>query len=243
MELLVSVRNAIEAAIVASHRVTVIDIKEPANGSLGIPEPTVVTEILNQLPIDQTVSLALGELADLSPEKVRIFFSRAKMPQASIYAKIGLAGMTKDTNWQSKWEEILKALPDVTAPVTVAYADYKLANAPPIEEVMEAGSRLGCRAFLLDTYSKSNGSSLDHVKLDELQRLAKRASANQMKFVLAGSISSNDLGTLRDLNIDMIGVRGAVCEAAVRTSSISDSRLAKFIVELSDFSNRERAHV
>ena len=241
MELLVSVRNATEAAVVAQHQVAIVDIKEPANGALGMPDPTVVTEILKQLPVDQTVSLALGELADLTPEKVRDYFSRCKIPQPEIFAKIGLAGMNDDVNWPAKWGKVLNSMPDKVNHVAVAYADYSLAQSPLIDVVLKTGVRHGCQAMLLDTFTKTAGGSLDHVSLDELQRHLSFTNANGIRFVLAGSITSNVLSKVVDLNIDLIGVRGAVCESGVRTSSISIVRLREFLSELDEFSNRESA--
>jgi len=60
---------------------------------------------------------------------------------------------------------------------------------------------------------------------------------------MAGSITINDLHTIRDLKIDIVGVRGAGCEAGVRTSSISEDRLVKFLSKLSEFSNHESARI
>jgi len=243
MDLLVSVRNAIEAAVVAKHQVAIIDIKEPANGSLGMADPAVVTEVLRELPVDQAVSLALGELADLTPDIVQNYFSRCETPQTTIYAKVGLAGMNSTENWQAKWADVFNSTPGNVAHVVVAYADHKLAKSPPLNVVLKATATHHCQAVLLDTFSKNAGSSLDHVRIEELLQLSKWTNANAMKFVMAGSITINDLHTIRDLKIDIVGVRGAVCEAGVRTSSISEDRLVKFLSKLSEFSNHESARI
>jgi uncharacterized protein (UPF0264 family) len=63
--LLVSVRNAAEAAVALRAGADLIDIKEPAKGSLGAPTNQTVEEVVTTVAGAVPVSVALGELRDL----------------------------------------------------------------------------------------------------------------------------------------------------------------------------------
>lgn len=240
MQLLVSVRNATEARIAAEHAVSIIDIKEPTNGSLGRPDPTVVSEILGELKIDQVVSIALGELVDISPGQLKEYFADCKIPQQTVFAKIGLSNATDLKNWRTAWKHRLAELPERISPVAVAYADSENAKSPPTQVVLEVGIQLGVNAFLLDTFSKSSGNCFSHIADADFKRLSQLTQTNQIKFVLAGSITSSNLIRAHELEVDLIGVRGAVCEEGLRTLKLSPSRLKHFMAEVVSFSNRER---
>jgi len=63
--LLVSVRNAAEAAVALRAGADLIDIKEPAKGSLGAPTNQAIEEVVTTVAGAVPVSVALGELRDL----------------------------------------------------------------------------------------------------------------------------------------------------------------------------------
>ena len=62
MKLLVSVIDADEARLAVAGGVDVVDVKNPAEGSLGAPAPGVIAQVRDVLPSDQPLSVALGDL-------------------------------------------------------------------------------------------------------------------------------------------------------------------------------------
>ena len=60
--LLVSVRSADEARTALAAGVDLIDVKEPARGSLGAASPGVVADVVGAVAGRVPVSAALGEL-------------------------------------------------------------------------------------------------------------------------------------------------------------------------------------
>src|SRR5262245_33182985 len=121
--LLVSVRSAAEARIALEFGAELIDVKEPARGSLGAPDPQVADEVVHEVAGRFSVSVALGELV-----------SATGLPQALLrrvqYVKYGLAGCANRAEWTDCWRMAIERLPSSASPVAVAYADWRTAHAP-----------------------------------------------------------------------------------------------------------------
>src|SRR5690242_18461623 len=62
MKLLVSVRSAAEAQAALTGGASLIDVKEPARGSLGRADAATLTDVLRMVAGRRPVSAALGEL-------------------------------------------------------------------------------------------------------------------------------------------------------------------------------------
>jgi (5-formylfuran-3-yl)methyl phosphate synthase len=65
MRLLVSVVDEAEAALAVAGGVDVVDVKNPAEGSLGAPAPGVVARVRDVLPAGLPLSVAIGDLPAL----------------------------------------------------------------------------------------------------------------------------------------------------------------------------------
>src|SRR5437867_1331389 len=63
-QLLISVRSVAEAEAAIAGGAEIIDIKEPARGSLGRADDAVVRAIVEHVAGRQPISMALGELLD-----------------------------------------------------------------------------------------------------------------------------------------------------------------------------------
>src|SRR5438876_8959932 len=99
--LLVSVRSAAEAATVLDGGAALVDVKEPARGSLGRADDEVRAEVRAVLAGRVPMSIALGELGvslDPGPDLAGIAF-----------AKWGLAGCV-DLEWQDRLRLARKAV-------------------------------------------------------------------------------------------------------------------------------------
>ncbi|MFQ5730342.1 MAG: (5-formylfuran-3-yl)methyl phosphate synthase, partial [Planctomycetaceae bacterium] len=126
-KLLVSVRNVDEAREAIAGGCDILDVKEPANGSLGMADVRAIRDVCH---IARTVSCptsaALGETRD--------WFGRDDIPDIPDelhYVKLGTAGLTKATDWARKWRDVRDRF-EVAAGrrlnwIAVAYADRQQA--------------------------------------------------------------------------------------------------------------------
>lgn len=225
--LLVSVRNAQEAALAAEAGVDIVDLKEPSRGSLGPVAPSVVEEAAGAVAGRAPLSIACGELRDLvaGPPAAYRLPPPAYCLSAVQYAKIGLAGCAKLADWPHRWRQFQLALPPGTQAVAVAYADAHHCGAPGVQEVVEMAAAAGAGALLVDTCVKNGQRLLDHLSPDRLSRLLATCRAAGMLSVLAGSLDETCLLAVLKLRPDLIAVRGAVCRSG-RESALDPQRLA-----------------
>jgi uncharacterized protein (UPF0264 family) len=203
--LLVSVRNAWEARIALSAGASLIDVQEPERGPLGPPEPRVVEEVTRVVAGTVPVSVALGELCDWDRSEW------ADFPRGVSYAKMGLAGCARHTDWFRHWHDVLAGLPAGVQPVAVLYADWLAAAAPPPGDILAASRANGCRAAVVDTFDKSRGHLMDWFTVHELASLVAGMRASGLVVVLAGSLSLDTIPEALCVEPDFIGVRGAAC--------------------------------
>lgn len=219
--LLVSVRNAAEAIAALDGGANIVDVKEPARGSLGAADREQWDAVRAVCPPQIPLSLALGELLDHD-----LPAQRAGMPPVQ-FAKLGLAGCADCDDWQSRWRCLVEQLPTATRPVAVTYADWQRARAPHPGDVLHAASLLRCSAMLWDTHDKRSGNLLAHQSIDLLSEYVAAARERGMLIVLAGSLALQDLDDIALLAPDFVAVRGAVC-AGSRTSPVDVRKVAQF---------------
>lgn len=205
-KLLVSVRDAAEAAAALAGGADLIDVKEPANGPLGRADAAVIAEVVKTVAGRVPVSAALGELFDWPFHVVSI-----RPPAEVEYVKWGLAGWL-----QSDWAHHLRMAhiligckPRVVA---VAYADWVAANAPRPMDVATYACEHGMPAFLLDTFQKDGATLLDWLPVEKVAAFVERCHAANVKVALAGSLGLTEIERLRPVAPDWFAVRGAVCD-------------------------------
>ena len=230
--LLVSVRNAEEAAIALSAGVDLLDVKNPIRGSLGRPDNTVVQEIVARCRQNDrrvSVSVALGELRECIDDAPN---NALLLPEGVRFAKLGLADMARHTDWQSllrdTWTRLRCSSDASLRTVAVAYADWQPAEAPPPADVVAVAADSDCAGILIDTCSKQSGGLLDNLSVDTLGDLSAQADAAGLFLAVAGQLRVDDLPALVDVPIDVIAVRSAVCDEGNRTASIAPSRIELF---------------
>ena len=214
--LLVSVRSAEEATAAVEGGATVIDVKEPNRGPLGMASPKVRRLIREAVPATVPVSVALGELADWSGESGSF--------DGIAFRKIGLATAGRD--WRARWSEIRRLASGQARWVAVAYADWELARSPRPEEVLEAAAEAqDCSGVLVDTWDKTRPSPLEPSPFWlEWVDMARRSG----RFVaLAGGLDLHDVMRLAPLQPDLFAVRGAACEGADRRGRVVAERVAE----------------
>lgn len=238
--LLVSVRDPQEAAAACLGGADIIDVKEPAQGPLGFAGSGVIEAVAIEVAGRRPVSAALGECTDWQ-ESATLSALRADLSGQLAFVKLGLAGLETDGNWKPRWAQARRAAlasgaaPDrLPAWVAVAYADHQRASSPPPEEILEQAVATGCAALLLDTYVKDGRTTIDWIDEARLLDLRRQAAASGLQFALAGQISVGHTPVIRDLQPDIVAVRGAVCEGSDRDRTVSQQRVCSLKQVLSD---------
>ncbi len=202
--LLISVRDADEAATALAGGVDLLDIKEPDHGALGAATPAVWRAVLAVSQGRVPTSAALGELLEHTHHDDDLL---ARFQ----YAKIGLAGCGVRSDWLPRWSDSLRRLPPSVAPVAVVYADWTGCQAPPPLEIIQQAAGLRCQAVLFDTYDKSGGNLFAYLPTDQLERLVAMIRDAGLQVVLGGSLAGQAVTTACQLAPDYIAVRGAAC--------------------------------
>jgi hypothetical protein len=220
--LLVSVRDAAEAELARAGGASVIDVKEPRRGSLGAADADAIAAVVDALADRVPVSVAAGELLDWHNTATPQFITALNAGVA--FAKFGLAGCAATNDWPRRWRAAFVAIGDDIQPVAVAYADWQAARAPAPENVLNLATDSGCRALLVDTWSKSVGDVFDRWPAERVAEFAEHVRAAGIHFVLAGSLKRATLPQALSCQPALVAVRGAVCEGD-RVDAISQTRV------------------
>ncbi|HVX62040.1 MAG TPA: (5-formylfuran-3-yl)methyl phosphate synthase [Pirellulales bacterium] len=229
--LLVSVRSVDEACEALAAGVDLIDLKEPARGSLGPVDAQTAADVIAAIGGRAPLSMAAGELQeieDFEAEPLRLSYGG---PGGFAYAKLGLAGCARASDWSRRWARWIERLPAGVAPVAVVYADWRQADAPAPEEILAHAAALACRAVLIDTAGKAHGDLLHHFPLPQLQSFTAEIRRAGLLNVLAGSLSQASLPQVLPLQPDYVAVRGAVCRGG-RSGPLDGQKLRQWVERL-----------
>ncbi len=110
MQLLVSVVDAAEARAAAAAGADIVDVKNPAEGSLGAPSPSVIADIREAVPAAIPVSAAIGDMPNL-PGTAALAALGAAHSGAS-FVKVGLWG----TSTQDEAVALLRTVREAREP-------------------------------------------------------------------------------------------------------------------------------
>src|SRR5262249_38398523 len=146
---LVSVRSADEAEAALAGGAALIDVKEPSQGPLGRAPADALAAVLDAVAGRAPVSAALGELRDGLPAELQLGLRYCKAGLAGLARRDWRAALTRASAWALTWGGCEL--------VVAAYADWRLAEAPPLEEVCAHARRRPGGVLLLDTWLKEFG--------------------------------------------------------------------------------------
>lgn len=216
--LLVSVRDAAEAAEAVAGGASIIDVKEPLAGPLGaaVAEQAagVAVAVGAVAPGAMRWTMACGELAsgvENIVAHVRRTIAAVGMAAAAPAAvKVGLAGMT-DAGWRAGLDALDRGLPAGIERIAVAYADWRSAAAPAVEQVIEAAIAAGTKTLLIDTADKSAPGLLARCGPQTIGGWIGAARAGGMQVALAGGITLEEIPAVAALGPDVVALRSAVC--------------------------------
>ena len=232
-KLLVSVRNPIEAQLVARAGVEYIDIKEPANGSLGMAKPGTIRscyDVIQDVNPAIEVSCACGDVIEVEQDAA----GREDIGGVTI-VKMGLASLVDNRQWKQRWRFARKhfeasfSAKDGFRWVAVVYADAVNARSPSPEEIISIAAETECVGVLFDTFAKHSARLPDWITFDRLMNYCELIQSQRMFCAAAGQLRIEDVQLLAPTRLDIIAVRSAACEKGDRKAKISERRIRELL--------------
>lgn len=235
MQLLISVVDAIEAADAATGGAEIIDVKDPAAGSLGAAPAEWVRAIRAAAPSHLPVSAALGD----GPFDTRAV-TRAAVALAAHgarYVKLGLRATTAPSALDTL-RALRQSLPPETGVIAVGFADAARASCPAPVALPDLAAAAGVDGCLVDTAVKDGRGLLEWQDERALLRLVDECRARRLLCGLAGSLRARDLPAIAAVQPDIVGVRGAACAGDRVSGRIDRERVAALARSLRDAARR-----
>jgi uncharacterized protein (UPF0264 family) len=229
VRLLVSVVSAAEARLALAGGADIIDVKDPREGALGAPSPTVLSEVVSAVGAAAPVSVALGDMPDL-PHTAALAARGAALTGAD-FVKIGLRGVSDLDRAVAVMSAVADAVGPHTKIIAAAYADAAALDPPALSPALlpELVQRTGISGVLVDTCVKDGRGLYGWLSESELADLIARTRAAGASFAVAGQLTRDELCRVE---ADIVGVRSAVCRDGDRTGELDSELVAAAIAEL-----------
>ena len=227
MRLLVSVVDAAEARLAVAGGADIVDVKNPAEGSLGAPEPRTLTRVRDAVPAGVPLSVAIGDLPSLPGTAALAALGAARCGAA--FVKVGLMGPSTRAEAVAVVRAIREAVDGRAAVIAAAYADAARVPGEPLppHELVAAAAEGGATGCLLDTAVKDGRGLLAWLSLETLAALVADAHGAGLEIGLAGELRADDLPAIRATGADLAGVRSAACHGGRRTAPLDPARIER----------------
>jgi (5-formylfuran-3-yl)methyl phosphate synthase len=227
MRLLVSVVDDDEARAAVAGGVDVVDVKNPAEGSLGAPAPGVVARVRGVLPAGLPLSVAIGDLPALPGTAALAALGAVR--SGADYVKLGLWGASTTEDAVAVLRAARDAVGGEAEVIAVAYADAARVPSRPLppSELVTAARQAGVSGCLLDTAIKDGRGLLSWLSAGALADLVAEAHGAGLELALAGELRAEELPAVRATGADVAGVRSAACREGRRTAALDPRRIAR----------------
>lgn len=225
MELLVSPSSLEEAR--NSLAADIIDVKRPAEGSLGANFPWVIREI-KKLAGDKPVSAAIGDY-DFKPGSASLSALGAAYAGAD-YIKLGLMFSGRERALEvirSMTRAVKDEFPEKYV-VFAAYADYQRIGSISPMDISDLVAGAGGDIAMIDTGIKDGKSAFEFMNEEELTAFTEQNRDHGLRTALAGSLKFEDIECLKRIDPEIIGVRGMVC-GGDRSATVREDLVLKAI--------------
>lgn len=232
MELLVSAINIDEAKEAVKGGADILDVKNPVEGSLGANFPWVIHEISDYADGNIIVSTTIGDVP-YKPGTVSLAALGAAY-SGSNYVKVGLYGPENYDEAVDVMRNVVRTIREYDDSITVVacgYADAYKIGSVEYDQIPEVAHDSGCDLAMLDTYIKDGHRLTDHLGKDQLAEFTRKAHNYGLKVALAGSVNKNDVAMLKEIDCDIIGVRGCVCSGGDRNKGTISADLVAELKE------------
>jgi uncharacterized protein (UPF0264 family) len=226
VRLLVSVVDAAEARLAVAGGVDIVDVKNPAEGSLGAPAPGILAQVRDEVPAELPLSVAIGDLPSLPGTAALAALGAARC--GATYVKVGLWGPSTREEAVAVLRAVRDAVGGAAAVIAGAYADAARVPRGPLPpgELVAAAREAGVDGVLLDTAIKDGRGLLSWLGAGALAGVVADAHAAGLEVALAGELRAEDLPAIRATGADIAGVRSAVCRDGKRAAALEPARVA-----------------
>jgi uncharacterized protein (UPF0264 family) len=225
MYLMVSVISPGEVPIAITGGADILDVKNPAEGSLGAPDAQILQNVTALVPDSVQVSTAIGDMPNLPGTA-----SLAALGAASCgvdYVKVGLYGPKNEAEaiyMLGALRRAVRAFPSVKI-IAAGYADAQRSGTLDPRLLPGIARQAGISGCLLDTYVKDGHNLFDFLAPEILQSLAMEAHAGGLLFALAGALQAEHLGLAQEVGADIVGVRTAACRDNQRSGPLDIDKI------------------
>ncbi|MBD3196542.1 MAG: hypothetical protein GF317_15895 [Candidatus Lokiarchaeota archaeon] len=216
MKLLISPKNVEEAKTTIDAGVEFIDCKNPEEGSLGANFPWIIKRMKELIPSNsnQLLSATIGDFPYLPGSASLAAFGAAKSGADII--KVGLKGPRNEGEGIEIMKNVVKAVRNMDKKVQIVTAGYadKVRMNTSLEylSIPVVAHQSGSDIAMLDTFIKDGKGLFDFLSVDELLKFKELAEDYNLKIALAGNLRSKDLGKIKEISPEIIGIRSAVCQ-------------------------------
>jgi (5-formylfuran-3-yl)methyl phosphate synthase len=227
--LLVSVVSAVEARDALVGGADIVDVKDPGEGALGAPAPSVLSDVVRAVCGAVPVSVALGDVPDL-PHTAALAARGAALSGAA-YVKVGLRGVHELERAVAVMSAVADAVGPNAAVIAAAYADAGALDPPALAPAWLPAlvERTGIAGALVDTFVKDGRGLYAWVSDAELTGLIDRTRRAGAIFGVAGQLRR---GELARVDADVVGVRSAVCRGGDRAAELDSELVAAAVAGL-----------
>jgi (5-formylfuran-3-yl)methyl phosphate synthase len=224
MRLLVSVVDAGEARAAAAAGADIVDVKNPAEGSLGAPSPAVIAAVRAAIPAELPVSAAIGDMPNLPGTAALAALGAVR--SGATFVKVGLWGVSTESEAVALLRTVREGAPGALV-VAGAYADARrVTHAPLAPELLpRVAHAAGVGVCLLDTAVKDGRGLLEWLSPDALVSLVDEAHVAGLQVALAGGLRGEDLPVILATGADIAGVRSAACSDDRRSGPLEPARV------------------
>ncbi len=229
IRVLVSPSNVEEALECIRGGASIVDVKNPREGSLGANFPWVIREIVEIAKSHgREVSATVGDL-DKAGTASLASFGIANL--GVDYIKVGLFVGSAEKG-QEILMNVVKAVRDFDVKVVGAcYADWERAKTMHPLILPEIASNADADGVMIDTALKDGRSTFDFMSFEDISEFIDLAHENGLFCALAGGLSWEHIELIKELKPDIIGVRTMVCENG-RNSKINGELVRKLVREI-----------
>ncbi len=229
IRVLVSPSNVEEALECIRGGASIVDVKNPNEGSLGANFPWVIKEIVKITKSHgKEVSATIGDL-DKAGTASLAGFGIANL--GVDYIKVGLF-VSRIEKAREILKNVVRAVKDFDVKVVGAcYADWTRAKTIPPLTLPEMASDVDADGIMIDTALKDGRSTFDFMSFEDISEFIDRGHENGVFCALAGGLSWEHIESVKRLKPDIIGVRTMVCENG-RNSKIKGELVRKLVNEI-----------
>jgi uncharacterized protein (UPF0264 family) len=242
MRLLVSAINDGDAELAAVGGADIIDLKNPVEGPLGAPPPSLIASVRAAVAPNVPVSVAIGDLPPL-PCTAALAAAGAVAAGAN-YVKIGLGAVASQAEAVDLLQAVRSALRGEhrAAVIAAAYADAPRLGGRALAPALlpRTASAAGIDGCLLDTAIKDGRGLFAWLSPEAVAQLVAQAHAGGLLVALAGGLTEGDLPQALASGADIVGVRTAACRGAVRTAPLDPERIRRIRAACGEGSSRRQ---